>query len=415
MCILSFALGWTILAFFFTMFGALGTLNDSDLLRISFWSWGRTYSRNWERLLDDMPEQDYAEVFIGLRGYLARTCLYVNTTARDLIHTEMSELHPLPPKFNCTMEVYAWEDPQSLLYDFGDKDAAAMLEYQSSHFGKCNEACLGTWGGAVLSCFTMIFAMIGASNRMRFKADSPQQKLLGCLPDSVGCVTLALSLLTMERKCLGPLRDKYNTNFVEPNSGEEFDNIYWLRGGGFWTYWAFCFTGCVFRAVIHWLTPLPNMGAGVFTFILPEARKGGEKVRQALEVLSRKSVKETKKGVSDIMGAFGSAVAISKVSASRNRRLANQGAEITLHLGEHLKAKGIQASQAVHGIDISAQLHRQDSSFEERPPTSKNRGTAMVLEEEVAAAEEGRMSKGVLVPSFQDGGFNDVGQGTTSL
>jgi hypothetical protein len=307
-----FALGWTILAFFFTMFGALGTLNEENLLRISFWSWGRTY----KQLIKTSSTDDYSEIFIGLRGFLARSCVFTNFTSP---HTDTSGGLP----FNCSTEIYPWVDERAFTFDETDTDVAEELAYQKDMFGRCNVACLGTWGGAVLSCFTMIFAMIGASNRMRFFADSPQQKLLGCIPDTIGSVTLALSLIEMERTCLGPLRAEHGHNFVDPNTGEMFETITWLRGGGFWTYWGFCFSGCLFRALIHWLTPLPGMGVGAFTFTMPlhMAQSGGHRLRDALEKVSNEAWIVGKNGLDG-------AVALSKMTHQMNRRMTRTGLDL---------------------------------------------------------------------------------------
>ena len=114
----------------------------------------------------------------------------------------------------------------------------------------------------------MIFAMIGAIHRMRFIADAPQQKLLGCITDSIGTITLALSLMSLEKDCFRKLEE---SNWEDPlNPSIVYPRMYFLRGGGYLIYWCFCFSGCLVRAIIHWLTPLPGMGVGAFTFRIPE-------------------------------------------------------------------------------------------------------------------------------------------------
>ena len=63
----------------------------------------------------------------------------------------------------------------------------------------------------------MIFAMIGAMNRMRFSSDAPQQKILGCVTDTFGAISLGAALLTFETACYSSMsRD----SFDEPLLGQ---------------------------------------------------------------------------------------------------------------------------------------------------------------------------------------------------
>mmetsp|Transcript_22166 Transcript_22166/g.46321 ORF Transcript_22166/g.46321 Transcript_22166/m.46321 type:complete len:418 (-) Transcript_22166:33-1286(-) len=242
-----FAFGWTLTAFIFTIFGCLAVINDKEVLRASFWSWAKSYSGFYK------PEsgENYAELFMGLRAYYANSCVWTNVTGTEF----ESDTRPEDDGFmyKCTEAVVNW-DPKS--------------SGQTAWAGKCAEASLGAWFGAILSCFTMIFAMIGAIHRMRFVADAPQQKLLGCITDSIGTVTLALTLMNLEKDCFRKLEE---SDFVDPiDPSIVYPKMYFLRGGGYLIYWVFCFSGCLVRAVIHWLTPLPGMGVGAFTFRLPE-------------------------------------------------------------------------------------------------------------------------------------------------
>jgi hypothetical protein len=168
-------------------------------MRISFWAWGRTYSD----LFRKDEEENFAEVWIGLRGFSARNCLFIEETDEHPDPAFTDDLGGI--RFNCTHDVYAWEDPESLFTPPQSEAQEAQEEYQDAAFGRCRQTCLGAWGGLTLSCITMCFAMIGSTNRMRFAADSPQQKILGCFPETVGAVTLFLSLIDMDARCLTPL------------------------------------------------------------------------------------------------------------------------------------------------------------------------------------------------------------------
>ena len=92
--------------------------------------------------------------------------------------------------------------------------------------------------------------------------------LSSSLITSIGTVTLALTLMNLEKDCFRKLEE---SDFVDPiDPSIVYPKMYFLRGGGYLIYWVFRFSGCLVRAVIHWLTPLPGMGVGAFTFRLPE-------------------------------------------------------------------------------------------------------------------------------------------------
>ena len=75
----------------------------------------------------------------------------------------------------------------------------------------------------------MIFAMIGAMNRMKFSSDCPQQKILGCVTDTMGAVTLAIALLEFEGGCFTDM-DREDVSFNLYTGGAfHFERIFWWR------------------------------------------------------------------------------------------------------------------------------------------------------------------------------------------
>ncbi|GMI30264.1 hypothetical protein TeGR_g11749 [Tetraparma gracilis] len=355
------ALGWTILAFFFTVFGALGNVNDKSLMRISFWAWGRTYSD----LFRKDEEGNFAEVWIGLRGFSARNCLFIEETDEHPDPAFTDDLGGI--RFNCTHDVYAWEDPESLFTPPQSEAQEAQEEYQDAAFGRCRQTCLGAWGGLTLSCITMCFAMIGSTNRMRFAADSPQQKILGCFPETLGAVTLFLSLIDMDARCLTPLVRKYSGDYQDFGTGMEYDKMNWLRGGGFWAYWAFCFSGCCIRALIHWLTPLPGMGVGAFTFRLPEmdgvvhgANIAGKLVIDGIRDTGIEVGEHVKTSTIDVLSSIGQAVSLSKTQAKKNRKLTATHIPV---MTEGIKGAG---GVLVRKLSLAPQ---PESNWASRPPS----------------------------------------------
>ena len=82
---------------------------------------------------------------------------------------------------------------------------------------QCAQGCSDFFFTALSSCVPMIFAMIGAMNRMRFSSDAPQQKILGCVTDTFGAASLGAALLTFERACYSSMSREV---FGEPVQGQ---------------------------------------------------------------------------------------------------------------------------------------------------------------------------------------------------
>ena len=128
-----------------------------------------------------------------------------------------------------------------------------------------------------------------------------------------------------------------------------YPKMYFDRGGGYMVYWLFCFSGCIVRAAIHWLTPLPGMGVGAFTWKLPEevsakravmaARRTvvwvGQEVQHGME-LSARSVRDLSASVGSLVEGEKNMweerpVPASPKSSRKNRRRSSLG--IALGLG----------------------------------------------------------------------------------
>ena len=251
---MSFAFIWTLVGFIIVLYGCLAVFNNEYIIRATYWSMGASY----EGILP-VKGFDYKTVFIGLRGYVLSECY--NTT--DSFYTEIKldgtpdyELSTNFDDFECDNAVYSWYD------DVHDIAWA----------GDCPAACDKTVMTAITSWFPMIFAMIGALNRMRAASDAPQQKILGCITDSFGAVSLAFALTAFKTGCHETMERENVVLGVNPITleGVTFERINWWRGGGYWVYWLFCFSGGVVRATLHWLTPCPGCGAGMMTWKLPE-------------------------------------------------------------------------------------------------------------------------------------------------
>eukprot|EP00518_Triparma_eleuthera_P007775 CAMPEP_0182482640 /NCGR_PEP_ID=MMETSP1319-20130603/39667_1 /TAXON_ID=172717 /ORGANISM="Bolidomonas pacifica, Strain RCC208" /LENGTH=453 /DNA_ID=CAMNT_0024684365 /DNA_START=87 /DNA_END=1444 /DNA_ORIENTATION=- len=250
---------WTLTAFLIGSVGCLAVFNDEYLLRFTYWASGTTYKG-----LNPKKGVSYSAIYIGLSGYSFYNC--TNTSkpeyiVKDGVQVGLKDSFDFlgdGTDFECFNEVYPWE--------YITEDEGSINQGWA---GKCPVACAATVLTAISSVVTLVFAMIGALNRMNIHSDAPQQKMLGCITDTMGAVTLAMALLSFEKGCFDDMNRK-NLKFEGPAGVmHEFPEVQWWRGGSYWIYWLFCFTGGCVRALVHWLTPCPGLGIGFFTWKIP--------------------------------------------------------------------------------------------------------------------------------------------------
>ncbi|KAJ1462481.1 hypothetical protein M885DRAFT_505369 [Pelagophyceae sp. CCMP2097] len=122
----------------------------------------------------------------------------------------------------------------------------------------CEDAATATQFGALMTAATLIFALLGTINRMKFSSDSNCQKTLGLMTDSWGALSLIATLANFNAECISRL----------PESGGGL-KISTTVGAGMYCYLA-CACAAVFRALAHWLTPTPGNGSdGACLFAVP--------------------------------------------------------------------------------------------------------------------------------------------------
>ena len=105
--------------------------------------------------------------------------------------------------------------------------------------------------GAFMTCCTLIFALIGCLTRMRKVADTNFQKMIGCIPDTIGVATQFQSLALFAGGCYSSM----------PNRGKEGQRINYIVGLGYWAY-VFCLLVAALRVFCHYMTPVPGGGTG---------------------------------------------------------------------------------------------------------------------------------------------------------
>lgn len=134
----------------------------------------------------------------------------------------------------------------------------------------CRDVAVNSISAAFFACATLLFALYGCINRMKFISDCPVQKVLGCITDSWGALSLAYALWEFQTKCLWSLPEHHNGYSLQ-----------FVGGPGIYMY-SFCMVSGVIRAVLHWLTPLPGQGVGC-RMVLPTR----DKAKETLEALTK--------------------------------------------------------------------------------------------------------------------------------
>ena len=236
----------TLTAFLMVAYACLAIFNNKDIIPFAHWASGMSYE-------GPFPPRgyDFFAVFIGLRGYVLVDC--VAKTEPDGLVSGL-----LDNDFDCTNTVYSFSD-----------------KLHSSWSGECRPACAASVFMAFSGLYGLGIAMVGTLNRMRVASDAPQQKMMGSVFDTIGSVSLAMSLLAFERGCYHTMEDSYVV-FERGEVGEDkvVGEMFWWRGAAYWVFWGFVFTGGVIRAALHWLTPCPGCGVGFWKFELPVLKEG---------------------------------------------------------------------------------------------------------------------------------------------
>ena len=231
---------WTTLAaMVVTAFGALALSTDPDVVKASHWIYleaaqTASFANATDVARGTNATRAKATYYLGLRSILT---VYENgETASDRLDVDLGGVVTIPGQ------------------DRADPMREALLE-------SCADSAAGSSAGALLSCVTLIFALVGTVNRMKFSSDANVQKGLGLVTDTWGAFALTFTLANFYFDCY---------NDIERNASGGID-VLDVRWGPGWYCYVFCAFSGIVRAWAHWVTPTPGHGAGICTFTLPES------------------------------------------------------------------------------------------------------------------------------------------------
>ena len=245
------ALGIIVVSMASTIFGTFGALStDADALRLTAWA----------SMAGEDADADGARwrLYVGLHVYVLERCARGGAA--------------------CARSAHRWSAFEASSCDEAHGAGNATRYVPCRALGRCALAAIGERGGswtpsgvfhyatsqqfgAFLGCSTLVFAMIGALTRIRWRQDTNFQKVLGVLPDSICLFTNLNGLAKWERACFGAL-------VAEPNS----ERVTRELGLGFCAF-VVMWVGMFGRIAVHWLTPVPGGGAGACA-CKPPPRRG---------------------------------------------------------------------------------------------------------------------------------------------
>ena len=209
---MAIAMWSTLLSITFTVYGIAAFSTEANIVKATYWVW---------IAVENTTDGTVSLGHMGLNSMLVESdpCTALECHEENLLYAETG----------------SW-----------NKQAGSVTDFYRTEFKECRATMEGELFGLVLTCCALGFALLGASNRMRFKADFHIQKALGLVTDTIGAVSLFIALVTFWFTC-------YYTIPVEDNDLRIVTHL----GPGYYGY-VVCFFGAFMRAFFHWLTPTPK-------------------------------------------------------------------------------------------------------------------------------------------------------------
>ena len=176
---MGFATLVTIFTIFVTSLGAFSLSTDSGVIQTTYWAKAHVYDSNSSALVE--------VAYLGLN-----TIVQVSCTATDRVSDPDN-----PYKRSCISKETSTVDLGWIMSPISRDSCVetAIMNSGTSAVGTafcktCRESVIAMQFGAFVSCVSLIFALLGTMNRMRFSSDAPVQKLLGAVTDTFGACIL---------------------------------------------------------------------------------------------------------------------------------------------------------------------------------------------------------------------------------
>lgn len=214
---------FTVCAMGVTAIGCAANSNDSEIIQLT--NWGTAWYRN------GTTDEAY-KFYVGLSQFVVLRCPDAqgdDTYAEKWYH-------------KCEVD-------NTRNWDTVTKDNTLEYGIEWSAVKACKEQAVKNQFGVIVTCVTMIFALVGCLTRMRKVADTNFQKLIGCLPDTLGVITLTITLVDFYDGCYAAFPSQI---------GDGMDLTIWVGPG--YSGFVCCLVVTFLRVTCHYLTPTPGKG-----------------------------------------------------------------------------------------------------------------------------------------------------------
>jgi hypothetical protein len=205
----------SLIAMVVTTWGIMALSTKPDVVQLSYWT--GAYGRN----ATEGKDLEFT-LYVGLRSFQTINCGFERGLDR------------YPSR--CDREVYLWNEHACEEGIVADACTA------------CRGVAKGMWTTAFFSWFTLILSFVNNITRMNAKGDAPVQKLIGCVSETWGFLSLLGALANYNENCLHDLTDALDI----PNVDSKV-----FTGPGVYCYAICCATAAI-RGIFHWLTPIPH-------------------------------------------------------------------------------------------------------------------------------------------------------------
>jgi hypothetical protein len=251
------ALAFTVVSIILTTFGCLALSTNRQLVMTTAWAVGHLYD---------------PVVSMGSIAYIGLSKLVITRCAG----ADMGM--PWTQWTDCATDEYHWHEVEALCAAGAAREGLALeaaelavrrgaegvdfsllsgeelsfdLGYPCAPLLACQEQALANQFGTFITCATLIFALIGCLTRIRKRADTNLQKIIGTLPDLIGIMTLGGALIAFSARCTTAMV----ADEIEVGTG-------YAPGPGFLAY-CVCWVSAVVRFSMHAIMPVPNAGVHV--------------------------------------------------------------------------------------------------------------------------------------------------------
>ena len=233
------ALAFTVLASIFATWGVMSLSSDLDTLRYA--AWGTAYIKNetYSSPTDDPRGPVAVKYYLGLVKLVVDRCYSATGDQSRFWDCEL-------------LSATYWKDVNEAV--------AVEAGFSWDATKECKAEVLGMQMGAFSTTATIVFALNGCLTRIRRVADTNFQKLLGCLPDMWGALSLCLALIQFSLGCY--IHMPRTVNGLQVN--------YYI-GPAFGSY-SFVLVGGILRCILHWLTPVPRRGCANYCCVVKQRK-----------------------------------------------------------------------------------------------------------------------------------------------